>query len=515
MSQPVVLNKHITRTLKIESKSTMRIAIAEVGQETCSFTPVRTTVDTFRQYGLYEGETLIEARRRGRGTLAGFFDRAEEEAVDLIPLPIISGWAGANGMLTADTLAFFEEKLVAGLSRLENLDGLFFSLHGAAAAENEPDVEGALLAAARRVVGPNVPIVAPFDHHGNVTQRMIANLDGLVAHRTQPHDPYDTGYHAAKQLFAIIHGEIRPTIAWHKIPMITHQEQFLTSRGPMKRWFDRAREMETLPGVVAVSPFPIQPWLDVPEGGWTTVIVTNDDPALAQKLSAELAQMAWEMREEFWIYESVSPQAAVQQAVAGNGLVILSDTGDSVFGGATGDSTVLLREMLTQGITKQALVPLVDPEVAALAHEAGTDSTITVALGGKLDPLFGKPVQVTATVAALADGPLEADVIGRTSFDMGKTALLKIGSIRVVVSENVGIGGNHPVVYRRFGVEPAEADMVVLKTASNFQYYLDMATSVIRADTDGPTMSHLERFNWQQIPRPCYGLDPLESWSAK
>lgn len=492
----------------------MRIAIAEVGQETCSFTPVRTTVETFRQYGLYEGEEIIAARRRGRGVLAGFFDRAEEEAIELTLFPIISGWAGANGALTAETLAFFEEQVVAGLSQLHDLDGLYFSLHGAAAAENEPDVEGALLAAARRVVGPTVPIVAPFDHHGNVTQLMIDNLDGLVAHRTQPHDPYDTGYLAAKQLFAIIRGEIKPTIAWHKIPMITHQEQFLTSRGPMKRWFDRAREMETLPGVVAVSPFPIQPWLDVPEGGWSTVVVTDNDQPLAHKLSAELAQMAWEMRADFWLFESVPPAEAVQRAVASSGLTILSDTGDSVFGGATGDSTVLLREMLAQEITKRALVPLVDPEVAALAHQVGVGSTINVALGGKLDPLFGKPVTVTATVAALADGILEADVIGRTSFDMGQTALLEIGSIRVVVSENVGIGGNHPAVYRRFGIEPAEADMVVLKTASNWQYYIDMATEVIRADSDGPTMSHLERFDWQQMPRPCYGLDPLAEWQA-
>ena len=43
----------------------------------------------------------------------------------------------------------------------------------------------------------------------------------------------------------------------------------------MKRWFDRAREMESLPGVASVSTFPIQCWLDVPEGGWTTVVVTD------------------------------------------------------------------------------------------------------------------------------------------------------------------------------------------------------------------------------------------------
>ena len=135
-----------------------------------------------------------------------------------------------------------------------------------------------------------------------------------------------------------------------------------------------------------------------------------------------------------------------------------------------------------------------------------------MSLGGKLDPIFGKPIEVTAKVAALGEGPLSAEVIGRNSFDMGKTALLEIGAVKVVVSENVGIGGNHPVVYRRFGIEPAEAQMVVLKTASNFQYYRDMTSTVIRVDTVGPTMSHLEQFKWQNLPRPIYPLDDLPAW---
>jgi hypothetical protein len=45
---------------------------------------------------------------------------------------------------------------------------------------------------------------------------------------------------------------------------------------------------------------------------------------------------------------------------AERGLVILSDTGDSVYGGAPGDNTCLLRELLAQNISCLALVPLVD-----------------------------------------------------------------------------------------------------------------------------------------------------------
>lgn len=492
----------------------MRIAIAEIGQETCSFTPVRTTLETFRQYGLYEGEAMFSQRPRGRGTLDGLLAAVRNEGVHFEPVPIISAWAGAGGPLAHDTLAYFVEKVTAGLAAAGRLDGFFFSLHGAAAAEDEPDVEGALLAAARAVIGDGVPIVAPLDHHANMTARMMQHLDALVAHRTQPHDPYDTGYQAAKLLFATLRGELAPVMAWHKIPMISHQEQYLTSRGPMQAWFDRARELEQVSGVASISTFPMQCWLDVPEGGWATVVVTHADDALARRVSAELAEMAWELRAQFWVYESVAVEEAVRRARAGDGLTILSDTGDSVFGGATGDSTAILTELLRQD-GGWALVPVVDAEATQAAWAAGRGATLTLPLGGKLDPRFGKPVTVTAHVADLAEGVLEAEVVGVSSFDMGKTACLEIGTTQVVVSEQVGVGGNHPVVYRRFGVEPAAAQAVVLKTASNFQYYTGMAREVIRVDTPGPTMSHLERFAWQHTPRPIYPLDALEEWHPR
>ena len=486
----------------------MRIAIAHIGQETGSFTPTPTTIDTFRSFGLYEGQEILD-KMHNVGPVGGFLAAAAEEGIDYTPLPVVQAWGGAHGALTAETLLFLEEKLVTGLQRVLPVDGFFFSQHGAAAADNDPDVEGYLLAAARRVLGPDVPIVCPLDHHGNVTQRMMELMTGMVAHRTQPHLPFETGKLAAHQLFAILRGDIKPTVAWRKIPMLAHQEQFLTSGGPMKVWFDRAREYEAMPGVVSVSPFPMQPWLDVPEGGWATVVITNNDQALADRLADEHARMVWEMRDQFWVYESIPVAQAVEQAVAAErGVVLLSDTGDSVFGGAPGDSTHILRELLRQQVSQTALVPIVDAEVVEQAINAGIGSTISAQLGGKLATAFHQPVPVTARVAAIGGGRIEAEVVGMESFNMGRAVLLEAGAIRIVVSEHEGIGGNHPIVYRHFGIEPATAKMVVMKTASNFQYYADMTATIIRVDTLGPTMSHLEQFPWQAVPRPIYPLDP-------
>jgi microcystin degradation protein MlrC len=117
-------------------------------------------------------------------------------------------------------------------------------------------------------------------------------------------------------------------------------------------------------------------------------------------------------------------------------------------------------------------------------------------------------------VLALGEGVIEATMGIRSEYDMGKRALLEIGNVRVVVSENVGVGGNHPSVYQSFGIEPANAKIAVLKTASNFQYYKEITAEIIRVDSVGPTMSHLEEFNWQHLPRPIYPLDELPFWQA-
>ncbi len=489
------------------------IAIAKFGQETSSFSHTRTTLKTFEKFGLLQGNAFREQGFQ-TGSIGGFIDAATESGIAWEPIPIIRGWAGASGPITDETLHFFVQSITTALAEAEVLDGVFLDLHGAGQADSYPDSEGFLLQECRKIIGPEVPLVLALDHHANLTQAMVDSCDALVAHRTQPHHPADTGYQAGRLLFDILAGHLTPNLAWRKIPMLTHQEQFLTDPpGPMREWFEMARQMETLPGVVSASTFPMQPWLDVPNGGWAVAVVTHQDPDLADRCAGELAQFAWDQRERFLKLESVPAPQAVRQAIAAErGLVILSDTGDSVFGGAPGDSTILLKEMLEQHMTQVALLTMVDPEVVDLAINAGTGTSIDVHLGGKQDDLYSSPAIVTADVVAIGGGEIMAHCIGMESFNAGRAVLLRIGSIQIVVSETEGIGGNHPAVYRHFGIEPGTAKMIVLKTASNFQYFADLASEIIRVNTAGMTMSNLAEFDWQQLPRPIYPLDPETSF---
>jgi hypothetical protein len=74
----------------------------------------------------------------------------------------------------------------------------------------------------------------------------VRHADILVGHQTQPHDPPDTGRKAARLLLGWLaaagahprpYAQVRPAMAWRKIPMMTQQDMYLTAPdGPMKDW---------------------------------------------------------------------------------------------------------------------------------------------------------------------------------------------------------------------------------------------------------------------------------------
>ena len=280
-------------------------------------------------------------------------------------------------------------------------------LHGAAAADGVDDVEGHVLAVIRSAAGPEVPLWLMLDHHANLTQEMTNQCDLLLAFRTQPHDPFETAHDLTRLALRHLAGDITPTMAWRNMPMITHQEQYLTAHGPMKEWFDRARALEADGRALAVSLFPMQPWLDVEQAGWSVVVATDGDHDAAEKLADELADHAWSMRHRFMDQESLTVDAALRHADdPSTGIVLLSDTGDSVLGGSSGDSTTILGALVAGRWRHRALVPIVDPQLACRLATSRVGDVVTVDIGGWANS-FWSPLPVTGTVRALGDGVVE------------------------------------------------------------------------------------------------------------
>ncbi len=493
----------------------MRIALIHIAQETNDFNPVPTRLADYESFGILEGDEIMR-KLPGFGEVGGYIDVVRELGLDVETIPIIRAFAIAGGRVTREAFDFFQRKIRAGLEQAGRLDGLALQLHGACAAEGIDDVEGEQAELCRSILGPDVPIVLTLDHHANVTRKIVANCDAIVGHRTQPHDPYDTGRIGTELLLRLITEKIKPVTAWRKIPLVSHQEQFLTSKGPMKAWFDRARELEKDSRVLQASNYPMQPWLDVAEGGWATIVVTDNDRALAEKLADELADLAWSMRDDFQVREAVPIDEAVRMAdAADKGIVVLSDTGDTVFGGAAGDSNLILEAMLRLGLKSRALVPLISPVATARLADAGVGAKVTLPLGGDAATQFFAPIEVTGTVRFVGAGPVKLKFNHQAEVDMGRRVVFDVGPVTLLITELRGVAGNVPGVYEASGVDLAQYKMAVLKTASNFQYFADLTSQVIRVDTRGPGQSDVFTLPWTRIPRPIYPLEPVTDWRGK
>ena len=492
----------------------MRIALIHVAQETNDFNPLPTSMEDYEAFGIYEGQKILDEQGHV-GSIGGYLDAVKDSGLDVETIPIIRAFAVAGGRLDTESFDYFQDRIREGLKAAGRIDGLMLQLHGACAADGVDDVEGEQAELCRRILGPDVPIVLALDHHANITTRIIANVDAIAGHRTQPHDLYDTGRIGGEMLLDVVSGRTRPVMAWRKIPLVSHQEQFLTARGPMKKWFDKARALEGDARVLQVSNYPMQPWLDVDEGGWSTVVVTDNDRDLAETLAEEMAEFVWQIRDEFQVRQAISVDDAVRAAdAAPSGVVVISDTGDTVFGGAAGDSNVILEAILRLGIKGKALIPMISKQAVAELVKAGEGARVTIALGGCTAKAFFTPLRVTGTVRRIADGSA-ARVEGYMHQDvvnMGRVVIFETGPVTLMITELRGVSGNVPGAYRSFGIEPTDYKMAILKTASNFQFFEPITSLLIRADTPGPGQSDVFTLPWKRLPRPIHPLDHVSDW---
>ena len=233
----------------------MRLFLAMMSHETNTFSNVPTDRAQFEARDLRYGGEIVETYR-GTGTcLGGMIDGGRAPAASTL-LPSVAAAASPAGLVTRDIYEHVKQRMLADLKAAGRLDGVLLDLHGAMVPEGVDDGEGDIIAAVRRAVGPDVPIAVTLDFHGNLGKDMVAGADLLHGYKTYPHvDMAERGVEAAERLAEVIGGRIQPTAAWRKPPLMPPLGSQGTARGPMRRLYDLADEMEKDPKVISISIF--------------------------------------------------------------------------------------------------------------------------------------------------------------------------------------------------------------------------------------------------------------------
>jgi microcystin degradation protein MlrC len=490
----------------------LRVAVGGFAHETNTFSPRKTDLNEFEAEEIRRGSE-IEKAAGTRTTPGGFVDAiAADPELELVPIIVSSAIPG--GVVTKRAVETIEGELAEGLKR-EQPDSVVLFLHGAMVTELSDDGEGETLARVREAVGPDVPVMMVLDCHANVTQKMVDLADVILPFDTYPHvDGHERGVEAVQLAKKMLLGELQPAKGYARVPLMAAPPRQFTGADPALAIMNKAFAYEADERVVNVGVNWGFAYADTPVTGMSFVVTTNGDQALAQSIADEMAAFAWERRQEF-IPEALSVEQAIKEAIAEpEGPVVLADLGDNPGGGTTCDGTAILWGLLDLGADNAAIGPIADPEVVALAFDAGVGAHLSCMLGGKVDELHGYPIPVEAEVVSLSDGHFvyEGPMGGGDTGWLGRTAVLacegRHGSkVEVIVSER-RVQALDTALFRSQGVIPEEKKIIVVKSAVHFRgAFTPIAKRIIEVDTPGLLAIDLDRFEYHRIPRPMWPLD--------
>ncbi|MCB8820535.1 M81 family metallopeptidase [Microvirga rosea] len=487
-----------------------RVLVAEFMHETNTFSVQVTDENAFRNSCYYLDNDIPGAFGGTRTSMGAAFEAAEKYGWSVVH-PIVTS-ANPSGRVTDDFFDAVSERI---LNSCQGVDGVLLHLHGSMSTQTHDDGEGELLARIRSRVGPNIPIMAVLDLHATLTQKMAANANALISYRTYPHiDQYERTWQAAELLEKAMGGEISPKVAVSRRPILYALDGGRTTSPPMMELLSRGDRIEAAGQALVVSVQAGFSSADVQDIG-PSIAVTANDLTSAQSIADELMDYVWEQRTFSSIHFTPLEQA-IAKAKAGEGRadkpLVIADYSDNPGSGAYGDATRLLQAVLDADLQNVGFYAICDPEAALQAQAAGVGNSVTLMLGGKVDPsMGGGPIKVTAHVAALTDGSFIAygPMGGGARRNYGLSALLRVGGVEIIVISHNGQATDLGQ-FTSLGVDPTRKSTIIVKSMQHFRAAFEpISREVIEVDTGAlSTRNFLER-PYKNIRRPIWPLDPL------
>jgi microcystin degradation protein MlrC len=442
----------------------LRVAVAEFSHETCTFCPGGdTTIEDWTRLGPpRKGDDLLSSGGYIGGFVSVAGDYHDVELVGLTSPDQVFG-GSSRSWNTMDTFEHFMGLMLDDLRAAMPLDGVYLALHGAMAVRDLPKPEAEIARRVRDIVGPDVPIAATFDLHGNEDAAFLEQADFSFVTKRYPH--YDgrlQGERAARALVRTMRGEYRPTTATRKPGIITATVLQWTGQSPSMDIMERARRWEARQKDAYVSVFYGYPWSDVPDVGATVQVMTNDDQALADRIADDMNDYIWRVREAFAVGGYPTPDeaaATVSAAIkAGETPVAVGDHSDR-----PGDATHILQAFQAAGIGKVLYGAITSPDAldALQSSSAAVGDAFDMAIGG-FTPSGGEPVRVTGTLSYLGEG-LGYPYIAAVDFGVGNTVFLTPAYCQVLYPGRFAMGE----------VDPADYDVFVVKSRVHFRRGFD------------------------------------------
>ncbi|MDE2776647.1 MAG: M81 family metallopeptidase [Chloroflexota bacterium] len=469
----------------------MKIAICGIATESCTFSPLPTRLQDFR---------LTRAGDPHFAELYPFLPRFPGARFS----GVVSAKAMPGGPVEARAYNAIKSEILDRLTKLLPLDGVYLDMHGAMNVCGMDDAEGEFYAALRALVGPDCLLAASYDLHGNVSERIMGQLDIITGYRTAPHiDTIETRERAVRLLLRCLREGIRPRRAYVRIPVALPGEKTSTE------WEPGARVYQAIAGEIdgdRVMDATIQVgyvWADEPRMTACAIAIGRAIDT-ASDSARRLAQRFWKYRADFRFgVEALSVDDCIQRAMAQKlAPVFISDSGDNPTAGGVGDVTYFLERALALQPPDLVYAAIADADAVKRCLSAGAGAEVKLKIGGKLGMLNARPL------------PLRGQVQFIRHDDSNPQALLKAGGIRVILTTK-RTPFHHRQQFLDVGIVPEAHKIVAVKIGYLVPELKSMARAAYLALSPGAVNQDILSLPFKRITRPCYPFDANMQWTPR
>jgi microcystin degradation protein MlrC len=481
----------------------MRLFAASFATETNTFSPIPTSYESFTSsFHAPPGEhpdepklctaPLFVARRR-----------AKEEGFALVEGSCF--WAEPSGTCRKDSFELMRDRILDELKAALPVDGVLLGLHGAFVADGYDDAEGDLIERVRALVGPKTVIGCEYDPHCHLTEKRVRLADISILFKEYPHiDFLERGEEVVELVLQTIRGRIKPVASLYDPRMA---DMFPTTVEPMRSFVDRIKTLEGSNGVLSVSIGHGFPPADVRDMGTRVLVVTDNAKVEGDRLARQLGEELFAGRGT-WVAPLLSAEAAIDTALASEGLTIIAEPDDNAGGGAASDNTLMIHLLRKRGVKRAAVAPVWDPTAVEFCFHAGVGARFALRFGGKACAQSGAPVDAEVEVLALAEDTWQH--FGAARVPLGNTAAIRVdGGIDVIlISRRTQALGRE--LFTHLGRDPGSYRLLVLKSAQHFAgAFGSLAKTIVRAETGGSSAFSPTRMTYTKLARPIWPLDEV------
>ncbi|MEO5613733.1 MAG: M81 family metallopeptidase [Cypionkella sp.] len=474
----------------------MRIAVGGIHTECSTYSPVLMQAEDFR---VLRGAEL---------TSHEYFAFLSAHKAEVAPL--LHARAVPGGQVSRAAYDALKAEFLQKLEAAKPFDAVYLAMHGAMKVEGMWDSEGDWISAVRAAVGPEMLIATSYDLHGNVSARIIDQIDIFAAYRTAPHiDTAETMQAAYTMLLRALETGVRPGVVQAPVPLMLPGERSSTEDEPGRSLYAALPALEGH-GVWRTDLMIGYVWADEPRAT-ACAIVTGTDRAATEAAARRIAQDFWNARDAFRFGSVTGPltdMLALAEATT-TAPIILADSGDNPTGGGVGDRGDVLAALIARNWQGALVAGITDKPAVDACFAASVGAHIALKIGASLDHA-GTSVLAEAEVLRLEPGTGMAE----------RQAVVRIGGVTVVLAARRRPYHNL-ADFALLGLDPANVRLLVVKSGYLSPELAPLANPNLMALTDGvvnqdiPRLANLHRAKGTLPFEPRTDFTPEAQYSAR